>query len=349
MTLFRSLHTVLAGALCVCLFAPVGVRADVRVWTDQEEVILKGTFKGLEVVPDGTAKRLPPAPRDKALPGRSPVRTGKADGKLSVADLARKLPTGGTLILKKGAYLGGTLNRAVTIKCEKGVRISGAGRKAALRIDATPVVIDGCDFLDSRREMNSAGIWGEPRMRSLTIRNARFFNNGNGIIVGNIPGVVVTIEDSLFDRNGAGGRAHQIYMSGTDTRLIIRRTVFRNTAGDGHVIKTGARITVLEDSRILGSGQSYSRAIDAFAGGILQLIRVEIEHGPDANSDIIGFGAEAARSPERTRHRLSFEDVKVKCLRENGCTLVQSWLAEPQSISGVTVTGGRVALEPYRK
>ena len=348
MVRFREVKRAAAVAACVILVAPVA-GADVRVWTDREEVILKGTLKGLEVVPDGTAKRLPPAPRDKALPGSSAVRTGKAGEKLSVADLARKLPAGGTVILKKGTYLGGTLNRAVTVKCESGVRISGAGQKAALRIDATPVVIDGCDFLDSRREMNSAGIWGERRMRSLTIRNARFYNNGNGIIVGNIPGAVVAVEDSVFDRNGAGGRAHQIYMSGTDTRLIVKRTVFRNTAGDGHVIKTGARLTVLEDVKILGSGEGYSRAIDAFAGGDVQLIRVEIEHGPNANSDIIGFGAEAARSPERTRHRLSFQDVTVKCLRQAGCTLVQSWLAEPQSISGVTVTGGRVALDPFRK
>ena len=160
---------------------------------------------------------------------------------------------------------------------------------------------------------------------------------------------MVTIEDSVFDRNGAGGRAHQIYISGTDTRLIVKRTVFRNTVGDGHVIKTGARMTVLEDSKIFGSSEGYSRAIDAFAGGDVQLIRVEIEHGPNANSDIIGFGAEAGRSRDRNRHRLSFEDVTVKCLRQNGCTLVQSWLAEPQSISGVTVTGGRVALKPFRK
>lgn len=339
---------VFAGA-----FAPIGAGADIRVWTDQEEVILKGTFKGIETLPSGAAKGLPSAPRAKGLPPKSvrrpEHRTFSAGQGLTVADFGRKMAPGSTLVLKKGRYFGGTITGPLTIKCQPGAVISGAGKKAALRIGASPVVIDGCELRDSRNAQNSAGIWAERGMKILTIRNTSFINNGNGILVGNRQGAEITIENSVFDGNGAGGQAHQIYISGTNTKLVVKGSVFRNTTGEGHVIKTGAHTTIVEDTKILGSDQGYSRAIDAFAGGELRLNRVQIVHGPNANSGVIGYGAEVKRSPGRTRHSVSFADVTVKCLRRNGCLLIQSWLAEPRSVSGVTAAGGRVNLRPVRK
>lgn len=353
--LFRPTTVLFAllGIVTTGVFAPTGLRADIRVWTDQEEVILKGTLKGIETIPDGAAKASPAAPRPRGLPPKPAFRPqtrsfGPEDG-LTVADYGRKMPPGSTLILKKGRYFGGTVTGPLTIKCDPGVVISGAGKKAALRIDASPVVIDGCVLRDSRNAQNAAGIWAEPGMKILTIRNAGIINNGNGILVGNRQDAVITVENSVFDGNGAGGQAHQIYISGTNTRLVVRDSIFRNTAGDGHVIKTGAHTTIVEDTRILGSGQRYSRAIDAFAGGDLRLKGVQIEHGPDANSDIIGFGAEIRRSRNRSRHSVSFSDVTVKCLRRNGCLLIQTWLPEPKAVSGVRAAGGQVKLAPVRK
>lgn len=353
MALTRSY--VLSAILAVCLvgFAAVSVQADVRVWTDKEEVILKGTLKGIEVLPAGTAKGLPAAPKTKGLPPkpaeRPITRSAQPDRRLTVGDLGRKLPPGSRLVLKKGTYFGGTITASLKISCQPGAIISGVGKKAALRIDASPVIIEGCEFRDSRANQNSAGIWAEPKMKILTIRNSRFINNGNGILVGNRVGRVVTIENSTFDGNGAGGQAHQIYMSGTDTKLVVRGTVFRNTVGDGHVIKTGAHTTVLENIRIFGSGKRYSRAIDAFAGGVLLLSAVQIEHGPAANSDIIGFGAEMKRRRNPVQNRILFSNVSVKCLRKAGCQLIQTWLRDPISTAGVYVAGGRVDLKPRRK
>ena len=82
---------------------------------------------------------------------------------------------------------------------------------------------------------------------------------------------------------------------------------------------------------------------------MVELNRVEIEHGPNANDDIISFGPEIHRAPRRTKHRLTFRDVKVKCLRADPCTLVRTWLPMPEKLTGVTVTGGRVNLLPNRK
>ena len=350
---FRPFGTIAAIAVFAGVFAPAGAGAGIRVWTDQEEIILKGTLQGVETLPGGAAKDLPAAPRATGLPpkpARRPEnRTFSAGQGLTVADFGRKMAPGSTLVLKKGTYFGGTITGSLTIKCEPGVVISGAGKKAALRIGASPVVIDGCVLRDSRNAQNSAGIWAERGMKILTIRNSSFINNGNGILVGNRQGAEITIENSVFDGNGASGQAHQIYISGTDTKLVIRGSTFRNTAGDGHVIKTGAHTTILENTKILGSSGSYSRAIDAFAGGELRLSGVQIVHGPDANSDVIGYGAEIKRMPSRTRHSVSFANVTVNCLRRNGCLLIQSWLSEPKSVSGVTAAGGRVNLSPFRK
>jgi hypothetical protein len=268
---------------------------------------------------------------------------------IQLSGLLKATPPGQRLRLPKGNYYGAIINRPVNIICEPGARILGRGSKGALQINASPVTIDGCEIRNSRAAQNSSGIWGERGIKNLTIRNSHFINNGNGILIGGHRGVVVTIEDSVFERQGAGGQAHQVYISGTDVELYIRRSLFRNTVGDGHVIKTGAKRTVIEDTRILGSTKSYSRSIDAFAGGVVELNRVVIEHGPNANDDIISFGPEIHRAPRRTKHRLTFRDVKVKCLRATPCTLVRTWLPLPEKLTGVTVTGGRVILVPNRK
>jgi hypothetical protein len=266
-----------------------------------------------------------------------------------LSTLLRNVPPGGTLALKRGDYYGTLIKKPVTIKNEPGARILGFGQKGALQIAATPVTIDGCEIRNSRAAMNSSGIWGEVGMKVLTIRNSRFFNNGNGLLIGRFPGVVITIEDTVFERQGAGGQAHQIYASGTDIELIIRRSTFRHTTGEGHVIKTGAKRTLIEDTKILGSPALYSRAIDAFAGGHVSLKNVTIEHGPKANHDIISFGPEMHRAKWRKQHSISFQDVKVKCLNSRPCKLIHSWLPIQEKITGVTVTGGRVDLKPVRR
>jgi len=165
---FRPFSTFTALAAFLSALVPLGAGADARVWTDQEEVILKGALKEIETLRDSRAKGLPPAPRVKGLPSRptrKPVtRASGPGGGLTVAGLSRELPPGSTLVLKKGVYFGGTITGRLTIKCQPGAVITGKGKKAALRIDASPVVIDGCVMRDSRYAQNSAGIWAEPRM-----------------------------------------------------------------------------------------------------------------------------------------------------------------------------------------
>ena len=252
-------------------------------------------------------------------------------------------------MLNPGVYFGGTITGPLTIKRQPGAVITGKGRKAALRIDASPVVIEGWVMRDSQNAQNSGAIWAEPRMRILTIRKSAFINNGNGILIGNRKQAEITIKDSIFDSNCAGGQAHQICISGTDTKLVIRGSTFRNTTGDGHVIKTGAHTTALGNTKTLGSAKSHSRAIDAFAGSVLLLSYVQIEHGPDSSSDVIAFGAEAKRRKNPVKNRVLFSNVTVKCLRRNGCLLIQTWLSDPKTVSGVRGVGGRLKLGPFRK
>ena len=57
----------------------------------------------------------------------------------------------------------------------------------------------------------------------------------------------MTIENSLFERNGAGGRAHGIYINSADV-LLLRGSQIVSTKGKGHALKSGAKRTVIEDS-----------------------------------------------------------------------------------------------------
>ena len=70
------------------------------------------------------------------------------------------------------------------------------------------------------------------------------------------------VRNSVFERNGKGGKAHGLYINSGDA-LVLRNTAVIASKGQGHSLKSGARRTVVEDSVIAALDGRNSRAIDA--------------------------------------------------------------------------------------
>ena len=206
------------------------------------------------------------------------------------------------LVLSAGIYNeAGVLKQdGVTLLAEPGAQLQGkaAQGKAALVIRGNDTLIQGLECSGIRvRDGNGACIRMEGR--NLTLQGVYFHDSQEGILSGGSPGTI-TIEDSLFSRLGYGGRAHAIYIGGgEDSALIVRRSHFLDTRGQGHGIKSRARSNLIENSVIASRDSEDSRAIDLSNGGHNVIRSNVIQEGAhSSNYEVIGIGLEK-RTPAK--------------------------------------------------
>lgn len=128
------------------------------------------------------------------------------------------------------------------------------------------VELSGCHVPDA----NGAGI--RQQGANLTVRNAYFHDNENGILAGDRAGSTITIEHSEFADNGAGdGQSHNLYIGHVD-RLVFRYN-WSHHAVVGHLLKSRAAQNVIEYNRLTGeAGGSESYEINLPNGGLSYVI-----------------------------------------------------------------------------
>ena len=215
---------------------------------------------------------------------------------------------GDVLVLSPGIYEEAAVLAAngITIRAEPGAHIKGQAidGKAALVIDGDDTVIEGLECSGIKvRDRNGACI--RLQGHNLTLSGVYFHDSEQGILTGQDKGQVI-VQDSLFERLGAGGKAHAIYMGGgPDSVLIVRRVHIISSKDQGHGVKSRAVSTIIEDSVIASLGGVDSRLIDLPNGG-MNVIRGNIlQNGPNsANQDMIGIGLELkAASSNAEAHR----------------------------------------------
>ncbi len=159
-------------------------------------------------------------------------------------------------------------------------RIDAAGNnaqgKAIWVISGDDTTIDtielsGCHVPDA----NGAGI--RQQGANLTVRNAYFHDNENGILASEHAGSTITIEQSEFAHNGAGdGQSHNLYIGHVD-RLVFRYN-WSHDALVGHLLKSRAATNVIEYNRLTGeAGSSESYEINLPNGGLSYVIGNLIE------------------------------------------------------------------------
>jgi hypothetical protein len=177
----------------------------------------------------------------------------------------------------------------------KGVRSFGGAikNKAAIINQSKDLEIIGWECQDvAVSSGNGACIRNEGG--NILLRSVYFHDNQEGYL-GNDNSGNLTIEDSVFERNGFGGRAHHIYF-GSPTQLSIKNTKILAAVGEGHGIKSGAKKTILDNIVVNGKGGKMSRNLDVYNGGEL-IIRnsIFVKSDDDTNHDIIGYDYEARK------------------------------------------------------
>lgn len=192
--------------------------------------------------------------------------------------------------------------RNLTLKAKGGevhVKDKTCLGKAIWIIDGGDVVIEGIRFSGAAvADKNGAGI--RLQDASLTVRNATFENNENGILSGVAQTKRVVIENSTFIGNGKCEPhcAHGIYI-GAYGSLEVSGSTFRNQR-IGHHIKSRAKRTVITGNRIEdGATGTASYLIDIPNGGELLVDGNTLQKGPltDNKTTVISIAAEGERNP----------------------------------------------------
>lgn len=225
------------------------------------------------------------------------------DGKemINLQEAFDNVTNGGIIRIEPGTYReGGTLKRGlknVLITGSPGVIFDGVAvaGKAAFVIQADDVTMESIECRNiAVPSRNGACIRHEGG--NLTIRNMIFRDNENGILTWDKTNIL-TVEDSLFERNGKGGQAHGMYISAK--QLIVRRTRVLNSKDQGHGIKSRSEYTLIEDSVVASLNGDDSYLIDIPNGGQAVIRNCLLVEGANTvNTNMFTFGVEGIRHKE---------------------------------------------------
>lgn len=125
---------------------------------------------------------------------------------------------------------------------------------------------------------------------NLTMIGMHIHDNDDGILGGNADYLV--FDGCLFEHNGwnaASGMAHNMYINHA-TRFTIRNSISRATKKGGHLLKSRAVETRVENCTIASLDGDTSREMDIPEGGIVNIRDSVLEKGPASeNNEIIGY------------------------------------------------------------
>ncbi len=253
----------------------------------------------LEAAPSlAQATGLPPAPVFLRQPGQdkmqpTTLRVDPQNGPIKSLDFASlRAADGDTIILADGQYRECGIFKAsnITIKAQNPgkaiIRDQSCGGKGLLVITGNNVTVEGLVLRGARvPDGNGAGIRFEGS--GLAVRNVQFIDNQNGILAAAAPASVMTIENSLFERNGTcenpAGCAHGIYVN-VSAVLKITNSRFIGTKS-GHHIKSRAVKTIVQNNIIDdGPDGTASYDIQLAAGGDGEISGNTITKGPNAEN-----------------------------------------------------------------
>jgi len=226
------------------------------------------------------------------------------------SDAAAVASDGDVVRIDPGDYVDCAIWRAsdLVLEAPEGaahVRDQACGGKAIWVIAGDDVTVDNITFSGARvPDQNGAGIRAEGR--NLTIRNARFLDNENGILAAPVEGSTILIERSVFERNGkcAQNCAHGLYVGRIDHLKIVDSTFREQRVG--HHIKSGARTTEVIGSTIEdGPEGTASYLIDIVSGEELVIADNVMQKGPKAENRGTAIHIAGEGPPDAPPYRIS--------------------------------------------
>jgi hypothetical protein len=205
---------------------------------------------------------------------------------------------GAVVTVPPGVYsVGARIAKPLTLRMKGAVVRGNVGAKGVLNvaIHGGRVVIEDFTATDGRgcSSGNCAGIRVEGRDFHVTLRRARIANQVMGILTDNRGGTLI-VEDSVIENQGhpRSALSHLVYAGAID-RLVIRNSTLRRSRFLGHLLKSRAAETVVENSRLLGLDGRHSRSVDLPCGGRFVLRNSIVQHGRHSdNADLVAIGTE---------------------------------------------------------
>jgi hypothetical protein len=241
--------------------------------------------------------------------------TGAATRAVQPGGLAaslRQAADGDTLELQAGDYHGevGTIT-------QKQLTLRGVGGRAVLHADGKSaedkailvvrdgdVILDNLEFRGARvRDRNGAGIRFE-RGR-LWVQRCAFFDNENGILVGNLGTAELTVLDSEFGQAPLNTPLPHLIYVGSIARFVL--TGSRVSGGQGgHLVKSRARLNLIQYNHLVdGANGRAAYELEFPSGGLAYVVGNVIgQSARTSNPVLVSFGAEAKRNPDDRAHGL---------------------------------------------
>lgn len=220
---------------------------------------------------------------------------------LNIQKLIKQAKPGSKVIIPPGTYSRGLfVNKSLTLGL-KGVLLGGvANQKGIINVSCNNcrVVIEdfhGDGVKANCQSGNCAGVKAEGRNFNLTLRRVHISRTVMGVLTDNRGGQLF-FEDSLIENTGLKDRSstlgHGLYAGSID-RLVVRNSIIRRAFGDGHILKSRAKETLIENSVIAGLDGFHSRTIDFPCSGKLVIRDSVLQHGENSdNYDLISVGTE---------------------------------------------------------
>ncbi len=210
------------------------------------------------------------------------------------------------IVIRKSMKLVGKIGQDGSRAHLKNTPCSGKG---AIDLQAPNVTVQGFKISGiTVPDENGACIRVASSAQTVFIRDIICLNSENGILgAPNNENGVMTIEDSYFEGHGKNGQAHGLYISGGDKAIL--RNVKILASDNGHLLKTGARSTLVENSIIAALGGNSGAAINAYGGGSLTVRNSVLQLGPDTqNHNILSYADEPKRILKGGVHEILLED-----------------------------------------
>jgi hypothetical protein len=220
----------------------------------------------------------------------------------SAADAAGNVRDGQTIRILKNAY--GGWREGLAIKANNvtilgdpgaalyGTLIEGIGLIAGY---GNNLRIENLEIFDVHGDGSASAI--RFLGKNLTARNLRIHDCDMGLLSAGDNGVITFEDVVVSDCGGSGGQAHNIYVSandkGTASQFIFRGSQSLQADGQGHLLKSRALATTIENSVLAMLDANSSRCIDISDGGTVVVRNNVIQQGPKSdNHDIIGIALE---------------------------------------------------------
>ncbi|MBK7957002.1 MAG: T9SS type A sorting domain-containing protein [Bacteroidetes bacterium] len=192
------------------------------------------------------------------------------------------------------------LLRGVGGKAHLNANNTSFGRKAIWLITGANTTVENIEFSHchdvAALDQNWAGIRQEGA--NLTVTNAYFHDNDNGILANGVAGSKINIQYAEFAQNGFGdGFSHNLYINAIDT--LVFRYNYSHGAKIGHELKSRAHNNFILYNRLSNeTGGTASRNIDLPQGG-LAIVMGNVFHqsSTTSNSNMVGYKLEGTANP----------------------------------------------------